>query len=39
MTLSILFVFSFLLGYFLPVGIDKVTNLDYPKYFLAPTRF
>ncbi|EMU9949095.1 peptide ABC transporter permease [Staphylococcus pseudintermedius] len=35
MTLSILFVFSFLLGYFLPVGIDKVTNLDYPKYFFS----
>ncbi|MDK9842918.1 peptide ABC transporter permease [Staphylococcus equorum] len=33
LTLGILFIFVFLLGYFLPVGIDKVSNLTYGQYF------
>lgn len=35
LTLGILFVFVFLLGYFLPVGIDKVSNLTYGQYFFS----
>lgn len=35
LTLGILFIFVFLLGYFLPVGIDKVSNLTYGQYFFS----
>ncbi|MBI5975034.1 peptide ABC transporter permease [Staphylococcus canis] len=35
LTLGILFIFLFLLGYFLPVGIDKVNNLSYSQYFFS----
>ncbi|MEK4560564.1 peptide ABC transporter permease [Staphylococcus sp. FSL K6-3157] len=35
LTLGILFIFVFLLGYFLPVGIDKVINLTYGQYFFS----
>lgn len=33
--LGVLFTFLFLLGYFLPVGIDKVKNLNYEQYFFS----
>lgn len=32
---GILFSFLFLLGYFLPVGIDKVKHLTYEEYFFS----
>lgn len=35
LTLGPLFIFLFLLGYFLPVGIDKVKNLSYGQYFFS----
>lgn len=35
LTLGILFIFLFLLGYFLPVGIDKAKNLSYSQYFFS----
>lgn len=35
LTLGILFIFVFLLGYFLPVGIDKFSNLTYGQYFFS----
>ncbi|MDO5374637.1 MAG: peptide ABC transporter permease [Staphylococcus rostri] len=35
LSLGVLFLFLFLLGYFLPVGIDKVTNLSYGHYFFS----
>ncbi|MGX0021788.1 peptide ABC transporter permease [Staphylococcus hominis] len=35
LTLGILFIFLFLLGYFLPVGIDKASNLSYSQYFFS----
>lgn len=35
LTLGIFFIFVFLLGYFLPVGIDKVSNLTYGQYFFS----
>ena len=33
--LGILFCFLFLLGYFLPIGIDKVKHLSYSEYFFS----
>ncbi|CAM3115518.1 peptide ABC transporter permease [Staphylococcus argensis] len=33
--LCVLFLFLFLLGYFLPVGIDKVKHLGYGQYFFS----
>lgn len=33
--LGVLFTFLFLLGYFLPVGIDKVKSLNYGQYFFS----
>lgn len=35
LTLGILFIFLFLLGYFLPVGIDKAKHLSYSQYFFS----
>lgn len=35
LTLGGLFIFLFLLGYFLPVGIDKVKSLSYGQYFFS----
>ncbi|WP_323703501.1 peptide ABC transporter permease [Mammaliicoccus sp. Dog046] len=35
LTLGVLFLFLFLLGYFLPVGIDKVSHLTYGEYFFS----
>ncbi|EHR85650.1 peptide ABC transporter permease [Staphylococcus epidermidis] len=35
LTLGVLFIFLFLLGYFLPVGIDKAKNLSYSQYFFS----
>ncbi|MHD0396655.1 peptide ABC transporter permease [Staphylococcus simulans] len=35
LTLGVLFIFLFLLGYFLPVGIDKVKHLTYGQYFFS----
>ncbi|BBJ19512.1 hypothetical protein SAKG22_25410 [Staphylococcus aureus] len=34
-TLGVLFIFLFLLGYFLPIGIDKVKNLSYGQFFFS----
>ncbi|HCZ8208417.1 TPA: peptide ABC transporter permease [Staphylococcus aureus] len=34
-TLGVLFIFLFLLGYFLPIGIDKVKNLSYSQFFFS----
>lgn len=33
--LGVLFCFLFLLGYFLPIGIDKVKHLSYSEYFFS----
>ncbi|MEB6236166.1 peptide ABC transporter permease [Staphylococcus epidermidis] len=35
LTLGILFIFLFLLGYFLPVGIDKAKHWSYSQYFFS----
>ena len=34
-TLVVLFTFLFLLGYFLPIGIDKVKSLSYSQFFFS----
>ncbi|HCV8137020.1 TPA: peptide ABC transporter permease [Staphylococcus aureus] len=34
-TLGVLFIFLFLLGYFLPIGIDKVKSLSYSQFFFS----
>ncbi|HCX2975304.1 TPA: peptide ABC transporter permease [Staphylococcus aureus] len=34
-TFGVLFSFLFLLGYFLPIGIDKVKNLSYGQFFFS----
>ncbi|NGU89435.1 peptide ABC transporter permease, partial [Staphylococcus aureus] len=34
-TLGVLFIFLFLLGYFLPIGIDKIKNLSYGQFFFS----
>ncbi|MCS4485593.1 peptide ABC transporter permease [Staphylococcus americanisciuri] len=35
LSLVVLFLFLFLLGYFLPIGIDKVAHLSYGQYFFS----
>ncbi len=32
---GVLFIFLFLLGYFLPIGIDKVKSLSYSQFFFS----